>query len=306
MKNALIYYYHMNPQEFFQNGENYFFDVGNQKYELYAFHRPIEDLLPLYELDLLSLQLGYSYERIVLNRDRQIVTTIHGKMYVLLELSAMHTDALISYDDLLRWKEVPESQIFSALIRTNWLELWSSKVDYFEYQMSHFEKKYPLLLDSLPYFIGLAENAISYLRDTLNLEQDSHHLVLSHKRVECSMTLRDYYNPLKLVLDHSVRDVAEYLKSLFFHENIDEVGPYIAKLSFSEKEFRMLYARLLFPCFYFDLYEKIVNEDLDEQKILSITERISDYEYFLYCVYLNIQKKVIIPPVPWIVNQFSF
>ena len=51
----------------------------------------------------------------------------------------------------------------SKLYRNSWASLWSAKLDYFEYQVSELGKDKPLILDSFSYYLGLGENAISYL-----------------------------------------------------------------------------------------------------------------------------------------------
>lgn len=305
MKNALIYYYNLDPEEFYQQGEDYFLRHQGVSYRLCYYQRSLEEIASLWELNQISLELGYPYQRIILNRDHQVLTSIKEKYYVLLQLSPVHNLSYLTYHHIKQENPVLSIDKMQSLLRNDWKKLWSTKVDYFEYQMSHLGRKYPLLLASLPYFIGLAENAISYLEEANREKRERPKLVISHKRVGCHTTFLDYYNPLELVIDEKARDVSEYLKSLFWEERVLDVNSYIDSLSFSKYEFQLLYARLLFPCFYFDCYERVVFGKEDEKTIRSITDRMEEYEYFLFQVYKSIAKRVSIAPVAWLNHKFA-
>ena len=45
--------------------------------------------------------------------------------------------------------------------------MWIRKIDYFEYQISQFGKKYPIIRESFNYYVGLAENGISLLNKAM-------------------------------------------------------------------------------------------------------------------------------------------
>ncbi len=70
----------------------------------------------------------------------------------------------------------------------------------------------------MPYYIGLTENAISYLKYS-NLKNN--HIGIQHIRVKYNDNLTNFYNPINLIIDYKVRDIAEYFKSLFFDSKID-------------------------------------------------------------------------------------
>ena len=54
--------------------------------------------------------------------------------------------------------------------------MWSYKIDYIETQISENIKKYPIVLESINYFIGLTENAIELSQ---NVKSD---IYICHKR----------------------------------------------------------------------------------------------------------------------------
>ena len=52
----------------------------------------------------------------------------------------------------------------------------------------------------------------------------------------------------------------------------------------------MLYARLLYPTYYFDIYEKVVNQNEDSMKLLPIIKKSEEYNIFLKEAYHLISK----------------
>ncbi len=59
------------------------------------------------------------------------------------------------------------------------------QVDYFEYQIRELGKDKKVILDSFSYYIGLGENAISYVNSTIAKYKpdDRERICLSHKRL---------------------------------------------------------------------------------------------------------------------------
>ena len=80
-------------------------------------------------------------------------------------------------------------------------------------QIGQNEKKYPLIRESFDYFVGMGENAISYLVNTKKEVKPNFYdkKVLSHNNLYNSL-----FDPLNIILDHKARDLAEYIKLSFF------------------------------------------------------------------------------------------
>ena len=176
-----------------------------------------------------------------------------------------------------------------SLLRTNWVSLWSSKVDYIEYQMGHLIKKYPFLNNTIDYYLDLCENAITYIKNLKMFSDYKIPIGISHKRIIKDATLFDLYNPLNLIIDYKVRNIAEYLKDAFFK---DEDVNYILNIVFKNFWFdklnlSLLVARLLYPSYYFDLFEEIIDKELDENIIFPLTKKSSKYEEFIDLIIKN-------------------
>lgn len=198
------------------------------------------------------------------------------------------------YDDIVNNKYVVYSYD-KDLDRSNWISLWSNKLDYYEYQQLHI-KNYNYILESFNYYLGLAENAISYIR--YNFYDSYMPLVISHKRIK----EKNYYNPTNLILDYRARDISQYLKYIFFNNKYLDFNfnKFFKELNLSRNDYILIYGRLLFPCFYFDLYDEIIINKLDQKKIVSIVNRTIEYENYLNLIHSEISKFVEIPKIDWL------
>jgi len=301
MKNILDYYYHFaNISLHYSNGVYSFFR-DHSFYLLKEMNRSIEEIREIY--DLLTLKPS-RYHKIILNKDHQVITVVDQKPYILLQV-LIKTERPFLLDYLFKREEGYEQvRQFSSLIRTNWTDLWSRKIDYYEYQIEHIQTKYPMLATSLYYYIGLAENAISYVMDT-NLhekkeEQDI--LTLSHIRLYASTTAMDYYDPSTIILDHKARDIAGYLKSAFFDDSYQErqIQQLLKMSQLSRYGFRLLMGRMLYPSYYFDLYDQIIIGRKEEKEIKEVIKKAEDYRRYLKMIYHYISETVEIPKVDWL------
>ena len=129
-------------------------------------------------------------------------------------------------------------------------------------------------------------------------------MVVARRRVD--LVSYHFYNPLNLVIDHKSRDVAEYFKYLFVNNiyDYDNIKEIIEKLNYSTYQYSLLMSRLLFPSFYFDVYESIINDVKREMEIVDIIKRTAEYEEYLYNIYRFINEKKSILKIDWL-DKFS-
>ena len=76
----------------------------------------------------------------------------------------------------------------------------------------------------------------------------------------------------------------------FFNSDIDVykiLNELFSKAIFDKPTLSLLFSRLLFPSYYFDLYENILEMDLNENIILNIIKKSTSYEKFLYFLMQN-------------------
>lgn len=183
----------------------------------------------------------------------------------------------------------------SIFDKLGWINLWQNKLDYYEYQQSHINY-YSYISESFNYYLGMGETAIAYIR--YNVDYNEIPIFLSHKRISNT----DFNNPFNLTFDYKARDVSGYLKYLFLHDEYHEfdMESFFGLLNFSRLDYILLYGRLLFPSFYFDVYDEVINDGMDQKKIKSIITRSEEYEAFLKTIFAKINSLIPIPSVEWL------
>lgn len=301
MKNVIAYYYQLFPDDIHQIDGQYKFEINQEKFCFVAYERDLKDISNLYEIETYLLQNYFYCHLIVLNVSRSYVTYVNGSPYVLLKI---FVDGVvqIGFSDVLMFHSLQLAKDkYFPLLRNQWRQLWSYKIDYFEYQINQFGKKYPLLRDSFSYFVGVAENCISLLQ---NVSLDYVDLVVSHYRIHYNDTLFDFYNPLNFIVDTRVRDVCEYFKDAFFRgvDILDQVIFYLNYVSLTGEEYYLFFVRMLFPSYYFDLYEDVVLGYADEECLLDVIGLLPKYEVLLREIYWYIKKFVDLPVIEWLIK----
>lgn len=297
MKNWLIYFYDLDVSEIHQVKKKYTFKIASYEYMLFEYHHDPTLIDEIYDLSTNLLRYGIYCHQIVLNKQSKPLTYINGVPYILLKMYP-ELNKKIDLKDLLSYNNIPISNI-QKLRRDDWKSLWIEKMDYFEYQVSQFGKKFPLIRESFSYFLGFVETGISFL-NTVNFKNEK--LVLSHKRLTSNHTLFDLYNPLNFIIDFRIRDVCEYFKEKFVHDAniLDEIKNYLLTNHLSAGELQLFFIRMLYPSFYFDRYEMILNEEGDESVLIPILENVEKYEKLLKELYMFISLYVSLPNVEWI------
>lgn len=279
MKNALNYYYGLNIEIIHQKEKNYYFQVNNFSY-LFLPYDNLDEISDIYKLNIF-LKQSIPVHEIILNKSNAIVTNINGDNYILLKI--LVPKANIGINDIISLNNINIPIDKSKLRRDDWYNMWVQKIDYFEYQVSQMGKKYPVIRESFNYYVGLAENAIILVKNT---DPNNLNLGLSHRSID--NTSFELYNPLNLIIDVRIRDVCEYFKYCFFN-NIDisnELDLFLTYNKLGRDEGRYFLARMLFPTYYFDLYEKIINDEIDEKELNKIILKADKYEKVLQRIYL--------------------
>lgn len=282
MNNYINFYYELYPDDIVKKGNHYYFVLNNEKYYFVTYDRDVNEVDTLYKLNKEMISRNSLVHEIILNKKGEVITLIDEVYYVLLRVY-VNESVVITIDDVVFMLNSNDGVFSNSVIsRTDWIKLWSLKIDYFEYQIGHLIKKYPYIYNTVDYYIGLGENAITYMKE-LNDNINSSSLSITHRRIGVNSTMFDLYNPLNLIIDYKVRDVSEYLKDAFFNNvNVYSILDKLFKMCmFDRITLNLLFCRLLFPSYYFDLYENILENDLNENLVINIIKKSASYEYFL-------------------------
>ncbi len=307
MKDIINYYYNFDVLEVSENQNYTSFNYHGDEFYFAFFNRTEEELNDILEIIKELKEKGIKVHDIIINREGRYLTKVGELYYLLLKLNA-NKDEEVNFIMMVEYlNKLKLNNAQSKLYRNNWGLLWSKKIDYFEYQIKELGKDKSIILDSFSYFVGLAENAISYVNKINRLiglrENDA--ITLSHRRIFYPNTNLNYLNPLSFIFDLEVRDIAGYLKIEFFkgEDSFLDLKTYLKIKTLTPYSYHMLYARLLYPSYYFDLYEEVMNNDLDEEALIPIINQIPDYENFLKKAYWEISKYTNLERIDWLLKE---
>lgn len=300
MRNVLKYYYNLEPETIHQVNYNYKCRTNDIDYCLQKVDDLEVDFEKIYILNNYLLRRGWYCHQIVLNIKNDIITLVNNVPYVLIKSFLNNRD--ISVTDIRYFTNLyMDSNNYAFLDKSDWRSLWSRKIDYIEYQVSQFGKKYPIIRQSINYYIGLAENSISLLPVTSLIKNN---LVIQHKRISYKSKSYDLYNPINFILDVRVRDLSEFCKDKFFSGNLSfiELKKYILDYKLKSDEAILFFSRMLFPTYYFDCYQEILVGERDESDLLIYINKADEYQFFLSELYFFVKHYYNIPEIEWLIK----
>lgn len=290
MKNLINYYYNLSVENFKKINDVFVFNIKKEIYEFVPFLGNIDEFLKIYSSIIKNNK--YCHE-VVFNKKGQILTFYNNTSYILLK-KKICINKKVDINEIINY----DIQVFLNK-KFTWKTFWEKKIDYYEYQMSQLGVKYPLLRNSLPYYVGLSENAIAILN---YVNENDIRYYISHKRIKVNEKLDSFFNPVNFVVDTRVRDIAEYIKDSFFSEENIKIDCFnwLRNLELNFTEELLFLARLLYPTYYFDLYDQIIQGKMSENAIENFTQKNCLYEQFVKKVYQNIKVKYNFFEIEWL------
>lgn len=308
MKNCLYYYYNLQVEVIHHIGSQYNFEIDEYEYTFFLYEESASYADEIYKLSLDLMGKGIYCHQIILNKDSNVMTNYNNSFYILIR-SYSNLNRTINLNDLMYLNNL--KIVNDKLNHSNWKLLWENKIDYLEYQISNFGLKHGLLRNSFNYFSGFVETAIQLLNE-IDFTNAESYLVLSHKRIKKDYTLFDLYNPFNFIIDFRVRDFCEYLKDSIFKISEKKIPPKLEKLEqiaiqfiqgLDTYEIQLFFIRLLYPSFYFDIFEDLIvseEEDLENDQLKKIIDMIPNYEQFVIDIYNYCFKNNILPFIEWL------
>ena len=299
MNNFIKYFYGIDIDRVIYNDKYYSFIYGGYIYRLYVYDGANEEIKFLYDVNR-QLIGNTLMSEFVVNRNNEIVSSYNGVSYVLIRV-------FVNINKGVTLNEISfVSGLFGKVgISVDWGLLWSKKIDYLEDLINENGRKYPLIVDSFNYFVGMAENAIGYF-NSVNVDKN-YRYVVSHRIIKANDMVEVLYNPLNITFDYRVRDVAEYIKNSFFNNNyniFNELGLYLRRENLSLMEVKLLISRLLYPSFYFEMYEDILIDNKEEKILVDVISRLDDYEDYLAQVICFLRVHYNVDEVLWLKKRF--
>ena len=299
MNNAILFYFDMNVSDVKKINGNYYFNYFNSDYVVHLYKRDVYEIMEIYYVNLELLNNGFAGYEIMLTKNNDIVFLYEKEYYVLMRLPSIK-NRMITFDDVLGFDFAYNTKI-NKLDKSNWANNWSFKVDFIENQFEQVRGKYNIISSSIDYFIGIWENAISYYNDNV---KGNGRKCICHNRVYYDMDLLEFVNPLNFVVDYKERDVGEYLKSYVMNNNFTKESVDKFLVCNSKESVCTLISRLLFPSYYFDVYEDIVVNNRSEDDISDIVLRRNNVIYVVYLLSLK-YSNFNVPIINWIKKEIS-
>ncbi len=294
MNNFIEYFYNIKINKIENKNNYYSFYYFDSLYRLYIYNDNVN--INIYYLDRNMLENTLISE-IILNKDSSMISSYEGINYILLKINC-NPDKNITLEEI---------NYLSNIMTRNDLKidygvLWSNKIDYLEELIYENGKKYPLVVDSFNYFVGMAENAISYYNNIHEINSNPI-FYISHKIIRPNDKIDTIYDPFNIIFDYKVRDIAEYIKNSFWNNNKDifiELDNYLSHEYLSIYDVKLLISRVLYPSFYFDTYEDIFINNKDEKIINNYISRLSEYEEYLSNIIDYFVRRYPIDEILWL------
>lgn len=290
MKNLINYYYNLMVTQYKKIEDSFVFIIDNKNYCFIPFYGDITELYKSYSI--LKTNNKYCHE-IILNKENSSITFYENKPYILLKKHVFLKN-IINLNDILEYNiSVYDVQ------KLNWKELWQNKIDYYEYQINQFGFKYKKLRESFSYYIGMSETAINLINQ---IDSSDIKFCVCHRRINYKEDLDEFFNPANMILDSRTRDITEYFKVNYINGkiNIDSIINALDHIDFNYDENLLIMARLLYPSFYFDVYDMVIQEKISEDKVNFFIEKNTYYETLLKSVYRYLRIKFKIPEIEWL------
>lgn len=294
MKNFILYYYNIQITEFISQDTYYYLETKNDIYYFCKVRKTEE------ELTTISKNLIHTnYHILVKSKDNHYLVEYNKETYCLLKINCL-------LNDMITFNEIMGNRIpITTRSPLNWSLIWQEKIDYLEEQAALFRVGKDSLIKSFYYFAALGENAISYLNYN---NFHSTNISVCHYRVYYPNKPVNYYNSLNVMADYDTRDYAEYIKSVFYgnkdYEVLNLVKSIISNKKYTKDDLGLFYARMLYPSYFFDYFSKYILEDrLCETELMSILERVDEYEDLLRDIYYEIKKTYDIPEITWLLKK---
>lgn len=302
MKNVINYFYSLNIADIYNKDNIYYFYYNDELYHFYIYNNNIKNIILIKDINN-SLKNNILIYEIIINKDNSIITYYNNIPYILCKIN-ININKPITLGEItyLANKTISTD---TKIIYHSWQDLWSIKIDYLEKVINENGKKYPIIVDSFNYFVGMAENAISYYNNLSSKEINNNTLVISHRIININDTVYAIYDPVNIIIDHKSRDIAEYIKYSFFSNNTkiyQELNIYFKYNYYSKDDIILLLSRVLYPSFYFNMYEDIMINNKEEKIITNITSKLDKYELYLYNIFKYFNGFYSLPIPEWLNN----
>ena len=229
-----------------------------------------------------------------------IITKVGDKNYVLMDVMNDYNTSIDLMENLDFYR-VSNNYLKSNNYRyvNNWISLWESKIDYLKAFSNKNNVSDIRIQPFFYYYVGLCSSLINYLKKTDSMYGYSikDQISLCHRRIDIPITKLQFFNSVDYRVDLSVRDIGEYISSLYYDGSdfVNELNYYLKVNNLTPYSAAHLFARIIYPSIFLDYYEN-KSKTLFSEKLFDI----DSYEKFMKKTYEIINSYVNIPIIEWL------
>ncbi|MBO0992052.1 spore coat putative kinase YutH [Bacillus sp. SD088] len=324
-------YFNIHPENSIQIGDMVYYLVEGSVYSTIQVTQLGEDvLLELYEMSEHMAKIGdKKVSTFVAGNDQKYLVTLNEQDYVVLHNYYVNSSKRKNRGRQLARFHERGKQLQAPITHFNregqWKEYWIQRLEQMEkvwsglVRESSEERFNQLFVESFPYYLGICENAIQYVKDT-ELDEAFTQVdqrTICHQNFQESTWDSDQLairSPFDWVLDHRARDIAEWVRECYFlHQR--SYKPLLTKFlqgyqsiaPLSRYSWRLIYARLLFPLHYFLCVENYFLSSSEasqkqlEEQLHRYIRNAHNYELFLKEFYHIANQQIgDMPPIEWL------
>lgn len=271
---------------FEKDGRKYFFK-DNTKYYIYE---DIKD--DKYVDNLFNITNNMYYNNIdvntfILNKENKFITKKGNNKICILKVNDLEKDLTLQY---LKKFEFYNNNLNDYDI----VEEWKNTIDNLEKEMIEYNKEFQIIQNSINYFIGMGENAISLL-NTYKNEITINNNSIGHKIEKNCININ---NPFNFIKTNRMYNLANYIKFNFYNGtiNYDIIDSIINNIN-NEYESVFLFSNLIYPSFYFNIVKEVLRKNRNEEYLnifIKNRKRYNDLLVYIQNRFKNVKEIALI------------
>lgn len=275
MKNFILLNYNIEVDKIYS--DKYFF-VNDEKIYIIRTNKKDKEIDYLAALSNELFLNGIKVNTFIINNEKKYFTKKDNINIVLLRVNEYEND--FNINDIIRFQNIN-----SDLENVNIIDKWSKTIDDLENELVDYNEEYQLIQNSIDYFIGMGENAISLLNNHKDkIVNDSIGHLINYKVFnKCILN-----NPFNFIKINKMYDIANYIKYKLLTNRVDYDEIDIIINNNSDIENIYLFSCMMFPNIYFDLVNNIIKENETEETLNKIINIIKDHRILL----INMQNSM--------------
>ena len=275
MKNFILLNYNIEVDKIYS--DKYFF-VNDEKIYIIRTNKKDKEIDYLAALSNELFLNAIKVNTFIINNEKKYFTKKDNINIVLLRVNEYEND--FNINDIIRFQNIN-----SDLENVNIIDKWSKTIDDLENELVDYNEEYQLIQNSIDYFIGMGENAISLLNNHKDkIVNDSIGHLINYKVFnKCILN-----NPFNFIKINKMYDIANYIKYKLLTNRIDYDEIDIIINNNSDIENIYLFSCMMFPNIYFDLVNNIIKENETEETLNKIISIIKDHRILL----INMQNSM--------------